>query len=294
MSRIYDALKQTENPLVRMIESEQVARPMNPVAESGQLSSILPNTEHISGNSAAPLVDPRNYRIVEVRPDVGVPVLPFDDTDQRTAESYRILRTNILHHPKRPKLIGVSSGGPGDGKTTSAINIAGVLALKQDSRVLLIDGDLRRSSIAASLGIDFAPGLTEVLTGQCALADAIVQISNLENLHVLPAGDASSINPTELLDSAAWRELCQVVGQQFQFTIIDTTPIGHVADYQLIQVACDGVILIVRPDHTNRQAFETAIQQVPKDKLLGTLLNCTEDWFLWQRRDNYGYYGKRS
>ena len=172
----------------------------------------------------------------------------------------------------------------------SAINIAGALALKQDMRVLLIDGDLRQGSIGSKLGIEVKPGLGEVLTGQCSLEEAIVQTENLPNLHILPGGRPFT-NPAELFDSNAWRTLVQDLRERFQFIIVDTTPVGVVADYDLIQGVCDGTVVVVRPDHTDRQACMKAILSIPKGKLLGALLNGAEDWFLWRVRDFYGYYG---
>jgi len=188
-------------------------------------------------------------------------------------------------------MIAISSAGSGDGKTTTAINIAGALALKQEIRVLLVEGDLRRGSIASKLGMDASPGLAEVLTGQCSLEEAIVQTENLPNLHILPGGRTLA-NPAELLDSATWKAIAQDLRNRFQFVVVDTTPIGVVADYDLIQVVADGTIVVVRPDHTDRTVCMKAIRHVPKEKLLGTLINCTEDWFLWRTHNYYGYTAK--
>lgn len=295
MSRLYDALKHTENAVVRMIEGEQNSQPMSssdriettaPV-ESEILVEPLPEASLDYLSFAPSLTNEYSYRTVTVRALTKLPVLPFDGSDRRTAECYRILRTNIVHHPGRPKMVVISSAGSGDGKTTSAINIAGALALKQDIRVLLVDGDLRHGSIAARLGIEASPGLAEVLIGQCSLNEAIVQTENLPNLHVLVSGQTLA-NPAELLDSGAWRGLAQELRERFHFIVVDTTPIGAVADYDLIQVVCDGTVMVLRPDHTDRQACMKAIQSVPKEKLLGAVLNRTDDWFLWRLRNYYG------
>ncbi|MBV6466423.1 MAG: hypothetical protein PGMFKBFP_01736 [Anaerolineales bacterium] len=302
MSRIYDALKHTENDVVRMIESEteQRGQPVPAAVDSDGARQVIetpppvevPDTGGVataySPEPAEPFND-RGYRIAKIRARASQPVLPFDGSDRRTAECYRILRTNILQHAAKPKVIAVSSPGAGDGKTTTAINIAGVLALKQDVRVLLVDGDLRRSTIAPKLGIEDAPGLAEVLTGQCSLQDAVVQTENLPNLHILPAGRTIA-NPAELLDSAAWRDLTGYLRKQFTFAIVDSTPMGIVADYDLIHAVCDGTILVMRPDHTERQACAKALKAIARNKLLGVVLNCAGDWFLWKMRDYYGYY----
>src|SRR5262249_22050507 len=155
--------------------------------------------------------------------------------------------------------------------------------LKQEIDVLLVDGDLRHGSVAPMLGIDSSPGLAEVLTGQCSLEDAIVGTENLANLYVLPAGRTST-NPAELFDSPACRELGKNLRERFKFTVVDTTPIGVVTDYDLIQAVCDGTIMVVRPDHTNRADFSKAMGSIAKGKLLGAVVNCAEDWFLWRVR----------
>jgi len=291
MSRIFDALKQTENPIVRMIESEQDGGPVVsglPPAPPQLFSSLDPLPDQVGDQQVALAV---HYRTAEIRASAGSPVLPFDDTDRRTAECYRILRTNILHHPAKPKVFSITSAGPGEGKTTSAINIAGALALKENSRVVLVDADLRRGSVAEMLGVDRTPGLAEVLSGQCRVAEAIFRTENLANLFVLPAGE-SQANPAELLDSAPWRALIRDLREQFEFVVVDTTPVGIVADNQLVQAVCDGTIMVVRPDYTDRRVYTAAMQYVTKGKFLGVLLNCVEDWLMWQTRDYYGY-GKK-
>lgn len=291
MSRLYDALKQAENPLIRGIEQECLAQ-TDPAAAA--LPPPPPPDSPLVPESGllAPLERPdspqADFRILALRPRRTAPLLPFDGTDRHTAESYRILRTNLLQHAARPRMFAVASAGQGDGKTVSAINIAGVLALKQDIRVLLVDADLRKRSLAPQLGIPDSPGLADVLSGQCPIEDAVIRAHHCPNLHVLPAG-ATPANPAELLDSQRWRDLCLTLRQRFDFLVIDTTPIGAVADYDLIQDACDGVLLVVRPEHTSRQDYIRAVRRIPKAKLLGAVINCVQDWWMWRVRQVYGY-----
>jgi receptor protein-tyrosine kinase len=221
----------------------------------------------------------------------GAPILPFDGSHGPASEQYRILRTKIIQHPNRPRMILVSSAGPADGKTVSSINLAGALALKSDSRVLLVDSDFRRSTISKLLGIPASPGLADVLRGACAVHDAIVQTEQFPKLHVLCAGEAPS-NPTELLDSPAWSALSASLRREFSYIVLDAPPIGTVADYDLLQAACDGTIVVVRPDHTKRKTCMAVLEAVNKDKFLGILLNCVENWFLWKTSHNYYYYTK--
>jgi protein-tyrosine kinase len=188
-------------------------------------------------------------------------------------------------------MIVISSANPADGKTFTAINFSGVLALKGDAKVLLIDADFRRSAVHTQLGISDSPGLSEVVLGTCSFEDAVVRTEQFPNLHILVNGKLENMNPSELLDSPHWRALCQMVRKRFQYIVVDSPPVTAVTDYELIQIAADGTVLVVRPEHTNRKACFKAIETVPKDKLLGVILNCAQPWFL-SKADTYQYgYG---
>lgn len=231
-------------------------------------------------------------RIVKLRVSALAPILPFDAGHQAAADQYRIIRTRILHHPQKPRLIVVSSASSGDGKTVTSVNLAASLALKADARVLLVDGDLRRPGIAGLLGIQRTPGLAQILTGAIDLESAIVHAEQLPNLFVLSSGGADA-NAAELLDSANWRAFIEQVRPAFSHVIFDAPPVAMVADYELLQLACDGVLLVLRPDHTDRAGCMKCLDTVPGDKLLGVVLNGVEDWWLW-KSSAYGYYPKHS
>ncbi len=226
-----------------------------------------------------------SYRTVNLNIAAG-PLIPFDESNPRIAEQYRVLRTNILLHSARPRVIAISSGSLGDGKTVTSINLAGILALKSDANVLLVDADLRQCKVATSLGIPSSPGLADVLQDRCSLEEAIVQVEEIPNLLVLPAGEATG-NPAELLDSVPWKRAIMTLRAHFSYTIVDTTPVTAVADFQLVQQVCDAVLFVLRPDHTKRSLLEKALSAVPKEKLLGTVLNAVPDWFLWNIRESY-------
>jgi protein-tyrosine kinase len=222
------------------------------------------------------------------------PLLPFDDTDFAAAEQYRIIRTKLIQHPRRPQFLVITSTGPGDGKSVTAVNLAGALSLKLEARVLLADMDLRRSALHTRLGLPASPGLGEVLNGT-PLGQAVVRIEQLPNLYFISAGELAA-NPSELLDSDRWAALCKRLRADFRYIVADSPPIGSVADYDLLQASCDGVVLVARPDHTLRQAFLRALTLIPKEKLTGVVMNCISDWFL-TRRSHYNsysaYYGRK-
>ena len=122
--------------------------------------------------------------------------------------------------------------------------MAGAMALKSEGQVLLLDADLRKTAIHKKLGLPESPGLADVLAGKCTLEEALVQTREFPNLFILSAGTPPP-NPVELLDSAQWRTLCTRLRAMFRYVIIDSPPVGAVADYELIQAVCDGVILVV-------------------------------------------------
>lgn len=281
MSKIFDVLR--KDNLLELSEFELDVESAVP-AEPTLVPEIppSPSTPLFSSGDA--------HRVERLRVSALAPLFPFEDVHYAAAEQYRIIRTKIHHHPKKPGVILVSSASSGDGKTVTSINIAASLALRDDSTVLLIDADMRRPRIAHALGIADAPGLSEVLSGRASLAEALIKAEQFPNLSILTAG-AVEDNPAELLDSDRWRQLVEEARTRFTNVIFDTTPVATVTDYELVQVICDGVIVVARPDHTGRAGCAKVLQTVPKEKLLGVVLNCVEDWWLW-KTPAYEYYRK--
>lgn len=246
-----------------------------------------------AGQAPAPEAPPAGrVRTVSLLVSDLTPLLSAGRLDYAAAEQYRILRTRLIQHPKAPALVVISSPGMGEGKTVTAVNLAGALALRSEEKVLLLDADLRRSATSVYLGIHRKPGLAEVLASDCRLEDALLQAEQRSNFYLLPAGDPSA-NPAELFDSPHWPALTGHLRRQFRHVIIDSPPVEAVADYDLISAACDGVILVVRPDHTHRRACAGALKKVG-EKLLGVVLNGADEWFLWKWPTSYDYsYGRK-
>lgn len=222
------------------------------------------------------------------------PLLIFDQSHCDAAEQYRLVRTRLLQHPRKPKMILVSSPEPRDGKSVTALNLAAALSLKAGSNVLLVEGDLRRPVLADQLGLPRSPGLAEVLEGIVPFEKAVIRAQQYPNLHLLVGGEAGE-NPSELLERPEWQDNCNAWRSQFSYVILDSPPIGVVADYHVLQASCDGVILVIRPDHTKRNAAFRSIELVPKDRFLGVLLNGVKDWFLvkpHRYESAYYYAGK--
>lgn len=221
------------------------------------------------------------------------PALLAEDCDTYANEQYRITRTHLLRALGRPFRLAVSSPGAGDGKTVTAIHLAAALALKDDERTLLIDADMRHASVHERLGLVASPGLAEVLRGEARLEAALIRLRTPETLFVLPAGTPTG-NPTDLLDSPAWAELLSRCRSQFAHLIVDTPPAGVLVDCEVIAAHCDGVLMVVRPNRTNRNLCQAALERL-REKVTGVLINEAEDWFLWRRSasDYYSYFRKQ-
>jgi capsular exopolysaccharide synthesis family protein len=198
-------------------------------------------------------------------------------------EQYRIIRTKICNHPAHPSIVLVSSPMAGDGRTTTALNLATALSLQEDVPVLFLDCDFRHSAGSRYLGLKRTPGLSEVLRQEATLAAALVRVKEFPNLCVLSSG-GGPYNPAELLSTVEWNSLTEVLRSEFRFVIVDGPPVGSVAEYELLQLASDGVIVVVRQERTNRQLCRRALRAVPAQKLLGVILNCVEEWSLWKTR----------
>jgi len=209
------------------------------------------------------------------------------------AESYRALRTSLLlsNLGAPPKVIMVTSARPQEGKTTTSINTAIVLAQK-GVRVLLVDADLRRPSVHKTLGMGPRSGLSNVLTGSATLQQTITISPVVPNLFILPAGTPPP-NPAELLASSNMRDLIAELREQFDHIVLDTPPTLSVTDAVVLSPRADATILVIRSGHTTKQALRRSrdiLMQV-NAHVAGVLLNAVDltspDYYYY-----YEYQGK--
>ena len=286
MSKIFEALQKTEGNLAstaKTVLGDAIALPMHQEPrESEPRDQAHPLTSERSSDK---------IRVATIHLPQRFPLLPFDGSNARAEEQYRIIRTRISHAPAQPQMLLISSAMAGDGKTISALNIAAALSMQEDVRVLIADCDFRRSTLTKVLGLEPAPGLKEVLLGAVSIEEALVRMEQFPNLYFLAPG-ATTQNPAELLSTARWQAVQKTLCSEFRFMVIDAAPVGAVAEYELLQLACDGVLLVARQDYTDRQLLKKALDVVPPSKQLGVILNCVEDWFPWKTHSQYYYSGK--
>jgi receptor protein-tyrosine kinase len=195
------------------------------------------------------------------------------------SEQYRVLRHLVEqgHQEASLQVIGVTSPGVGDGKTTTAINLAGALSQAPDVRVLLVEADLRRPHLAASLGLPSAgtKGVVDlVLNADLPFEAAVVRLPQY-NLAVLPAGRPSP-SSYEMLKSPRLSWVFQEAKNRFDYLVVDTSPVIPLPDYRLLQKWLDGCILVVHAHRTSRKGVEESLEVIGPSKLLGLVFNADE------------------
>lgn len=212
------------------------------------------------------------------------------------SEAYRTFRTNIQYAKIDRKLqtMLVTSPGPGEGKSTSAVNLAITMA-QMGSRVVLIDGDLRRPVVHSIFNTDRRIGLTNLLIGRAKLEETIIQ-TEINNLSIITCGTLPP-NPSELLGSEPMDRLLVELKAKFDVVLFDTPPVIAVTDAAVLGSKLDGVVLVVKSGQTDKEACFRAhsLLQNVKTHVLGALLNGVNIESLYGSYYyyyHYYYYGK--
>ena len=201
------------------------------------------------------------------------------------AEQYQGLRLTIerLARIRGSKVIAISSQAAGDGKTVTAINLAGALARGSDERVLLIDADLRRPSVARQLGLtDAHLGLADALSDDATSVVSVVRRLDAYNLDVIPAG-APRAGISQLLRSPRLDAFLEELRQRYAYIVFDTPPLLPVFDSALLAKSVDGVLMVVSANRTPRRLLGEALNMLDAATVLGIVFNRDE-------RPLFGYY----
>lgn len=210
------------------------------------------------------------------------------------AEQYRALRHLVEQRQKAENLsvIAVSGPGVGDGKTTTAVNLAGALAQGSDASVLLVEADFRRPSIGQALGFNDSNsvGLVDaILDRSLGLVD-IAQPRPPFNLSVVLAGQTPP-SPYELLKSSRLGALLDEARERYNYVVMDTPPLVAVQDCRVVARWVDGIIVVVAAHHTPRALLEAALDVLDPTKVLGIVFNGYDDLLSGRYASHYaGYY----
>ena len=207
------------------------------------------------------------------------------DPKSISAESYRTLRTNLQYSSfdEEYKVIVVTSSEPGEGKSTTAGNLA--LSIAQgDKKVALIDCDLRKPSLHKKFGLSNTVGLSDVIVGKESISIVGHRYNN--KLTVLTSGKIPP-NPSEMLGSKSMKALIEALKKVFDYVILDTPPVQAVTDAQILSTRADGTLLVVRAEKTKKESVLNSVNLLKKvnANIIGTVLNGVD-----AKRSNYYYY----
>jgi capsular exopolysaccharide synthesis family protein len=235
------------------------------ISSPGTARCELPRSESIDQFSqfqSLRILVPPQSRLVCITEKEGLP-----------AEKFRYLgvRLRQLQQSRPLKKLLITSTIPQEGKSMVAANLACALARQTQQKTLLLDGDLRRPSVAKLFGLGKIPGITEWLQGERSAMRSIYQLEDT-GLWVLPAGDVVS-NPLELMQSGRLSVLMEQLGAWFDWIVIDSPPVLPLADTSIWMRLADGVLLVTRQGATEKGQLKRGLEAIDQKKLLGALLN---------------------
>lgn len=205
----------------------------------------------------------------------GTDPLVSRDVPANFAEAIKTIRTNVLFSSAESGMrsLVVTSSGPGEGKSLVSTNLAIALA-QVGQRVLLIDADMRRPRVHEIFATDQEPGLSNVLTGNAKLADAMKRSTSVPNLWLMSSGHIPP-NPAELLGSHRYRDLMGSLDELFDWVVVDSPPVLVVTDGAIVANQASAVVFVVSAEKTNRHAASAALEQLHSANahVIGSVLN---------------------
>jgi succinoglycan biosynthesis transport protein ExoP len=224
----------------------------------------------------------------------GMLVTSIKSRDDPFVEGFRVLRTALEYSwpESTPRTLLVTSTAPGEGKTITALNLALTLA-SLEQRVLLIDADLRKPKTHSVLKVKRTPGLTDVLVGRARPSTAIQQRVHDTRLDLLPAG-TSVPSPADLLSGQAMPGLLDALRTHYRWIVIDTPPVGAVAEPLALAPMVDGMVVVAGAEMVPRKAVAHSLERLAatRGRILGVVLNraqVTKHSYYYGHY--YGYYG---
>ena len=214
-------------------------------------------------------------------------------------EAFKRLRTNVvLRFPDGDQpghIIGVTSAQPTEGKSTIAINLAYSLA-ELGKRVLLVDADMRRSSIHKKLGLENSPGLSDLMADSNSINTALRNYKSSKDstsFDIIPGGTLPS-NPSEILNSKRMETFLHTLATAYDYILLDLPPVGVVTDAVAISTQTDGMLFVMRESHCPRGLLADCVTQLQEAKanILGFVVNGALEGSGKKYGYRKGYYGK--
>ena len=311
MSKIYEALQRAEQERATQEGHLPPAKPHLADQTVDGLSIERSEEVNVAGVRSPPASSPEASAFQAVPNPSQTPVafqvwqpdlerLPAVLSRGGKIEQFRSLRSKLtgLRHTQQLKSIYVGSGHAGEGKSFVASNLAVTLARHKAARVLLIDGDLRRGTIHKILGCANEVGLAEYLNGKASLFESFQRGRAPEGSEPLPAGLSNLTfcscghagdRAAELTSSSRFPELIREVSNDYDWIIVDSSPVNIVSDGINLARACDSALLVVRGGETKFETAQRALRELKSSRLLGVVLNAVTEFA--PNEGHYGYQG---
>ncbi|HTZ95259.1 MAG TPA: CpsD/CapB family tyrosine-protein kinase [Terriglobales bacterium] len=268
-------------PEARTAEPAHAAgTPERGMTESRLVESIIPPKINFEQFENLPIVMSANSKLVSIT-----------EKDSLAAEKFRFLAVRLrqLQQSRQLKKLLITSTIPEEGKTTVSANLACTFARRKQQRTLILEGDLRRPTLAKQFGLGRVPGLSEYLQGESDVIHSIYRLDAL-GLWILPAGRAPQ-NPLELMQAGKLSPLMDQLCNWFDWIVIDSPPVLPLADTSVWARVADGVLIVARPGKTEKHHLQRGVEALDRSKLLGALINSSAN----VARSNYYYrYGPKS
>ncbi len=229
--------------------------------------------------AAEPSKDPRRGQsgrqvLVLVNRSIDPHVVVYHEPQSLVAEQYRSFRTNLtaMNPGGLPRALAFTSAIKGEGKTITVVNLGAALAELPDTRILVVDADLRAGRMASLFKVDREPGLSDLMIEGLPLPRVLIQ-TLIPNLSVLPAGRPVN-NPTELLGSTRIHDLISAIKAEYHYVLFDTPATLPYTDASVLGSKLDGVILVVRMDKTPKDQLERTMERLKSagGRVIGTFL----------------------
>jgi protein-tyrosine kinase len=281
MSRVYEALRQ--------LGKEQGFPGVSPLPQPAEL---LGNPPELLGNPAVGPTGPDGVPSVKLKVTPSSRLVALSEPQSLGAEKFRALVTRLenLRHQKEIKSLQITSGVVNEGKTLVAANLAVTFAKHSHSKVLLLEGDLHRPSLAGLLGLNDLRGLSDWWSEQATdIAHFLRHLDDMP-LWFLSAGAAHE-QPSHILQSTRFAEAFNRLAGGFDWIVVDSTPMLPVADANLWSRLVDGTLLVVREGMASIKALQKGLQSLDNLKLIGTVLNEASESERTGYKDQY--YGVR-
>jgi capsular exopolysaccharide synthesis family protein len=289
MSQIFDALHRSE--------SERSGQDLPKLRTAPELlreveRQIVPLDTHPHREAVADRDRPAEIPAIRVTANSSTRLVCVTDRQSLAAERFRFLGVKLRHLQQKdhPKRLLVTSSVPEEGKSTVAANLACVLAQKEDLKVLLLEGDLRRPALAKTFGVQVGKGLSEFLQDDRASGSNLYRFDDL-GFWMLPAGGPPTDSLT-LLQSSKLTKLMDQMVSCFDWIIIDSPPVLPLGDTSIWMRLSDAILLVARPGRTEKRQLQRTLEAIEQPKMLGVLLNASSD----PGANNYYHYyhGRRT